>query len=522
MLWWYDETASVWRPIGSASGGTGAGGAPSYAAAPMQLGLLAAAEEGPTGAFYTFKIDKTISVPINLRILDMKTGAVVRKRQTVGLANVDANKAFNRTVTMYLPLDALQAQVISPKEAPEFYATIDDDANKTAIAQVLKAAGADSAKVITLSLSSQIPNLTESRVEAPDTFLTKTFGPGKNKTALAYYEAVDPFNEKTTFSNWLEMNGFTSNGVAQAEDAKTVFFNACDLGFGRSMHLKMTKASDGQTNLAFYVSNFPSAVDANANRDEIATVAMDYVPHPKFQKRMTAFYVFPKGKNQQRLTSADLDGKGAKFVPNLCMICHGGSKEKLDNVGTEKNPSGDVLARFLPFDLNSYTYGANNGPLSQSAQAAMFKTLNQGVLLTAPTPATLTLVQGWYGSGGGGFSFVPPGWTNTPGNANVKSAYASAFAISCRTCHVSRFDASLAFPSFADLNEKSGDVDYLVYDLPKKEAEPMPNAFRTFTLFWGSEGANTAGVVTPQKPPPDQTLLLQSVLGLKGPRPAAP
>jgi mono/diheme cytochrome c family protein len=113
-------------------------------------------------------------------------------------------------------------------------------------------------------------------------------------------------------------------------------------------------------------------------------------------------------------------------------------------------------------------------------------------------------------------TFVPGGWID-PANANVKAAYSGAFAISCRSCHAARVAAGLAFPTFADLNKKKNDVNDLVYALPK-DVQPMPNALRTFTIFWGSEGANVKGLNA--KPPPDQTDLLQSVLGLAGPRPA--
>ena len=43
---------------------------------------------------------------------------------------------------------------------------------------------------------------------------------------------------------------------------------------------------------------------------------MDYAPNPKDPtNRIISFYVFDKGG--VRVTSADLDGQGNKFVPNL-------------------------------------------------------------------------------------------------------------------------------------------------------------------------------------------------------------
>jgi len=58
------------------------------------------------------------------------------------------------------------------------------------------------------------------------------------------------------------------------DDAKVIFFNACDLGFGRSMHMK-TSVVNGKNNYAFCVYYHGSAEDARNTKDLIAIAAVE-------------------------------------------------------------------------------------------------------------------------------------------------------------------------------------------------------------------------------------------------------
>jgi len=514
LLWVYDESAAAWRPSGSAAASTIPGGTSSFAAQPPKAGVVAVAKEDPKAA-YLIKIDQTISVPINLRVVD-QNGNIEVDRRTVGRANADPANTFIRTARVRMSKsEALDIQVISPKEGPEFYPAIPLERERTAIAQVQKAAKADPDTAITMSLSSQILTLTENRVNTPDEFLTMKFGAGNKEDAAAYYDLVDPTSAKTTFANWVKLNGFgtVTKGVPQFQDAKAFYFNACDLGFGRAMYYKTTTDADGKPDYAFYVQNYPSPDDASVDRGLIATVAMDYVPHPNTQARFATFYVFNNKGN--RVNSADLDGRGEKFVPNLCLMCHG-ADYSLYTALNNKNKSGILDAHFIPFDLNSFTYSTQFGPLSMSRQLPNFATLNQATLQTGPSPYITTLVKGWYSQANTNEffgTFVPPGWRN---NNNTLQLYSSAFAVSCRSCHVVRNNDSQAFPNFTNLQKKSRTINDYVFNM--KEEYVMPNAFRTFTIFWGSQGANNANVWFNKNVtrPPDQSLLLQSALGLPG------
>ncbi len=143
-----------------------------------------------------------------------------------------------------------------------------------------------------------------------------------------------------------------------------------------------------KTNIAYYVVNYPSLEAAKAGivgkplsvADEApATVAMDFAWDGK--KRYTKFDVFDIGRNPNRplRPNADLDGAGAKIVPNLCVVCHAEQavKFKAGRLGfTMAPPDGDTKARFIPFDLESFTYATAPG-----VEKAAFRKLNQGIYL---------------------------------------------------------------------------------------------------------------------------------------------
>jgi uncharacterized repeat protein (TIGR01451 family) len=501
QLWWLDLIKLVWVPMGPAAASVTSTGAPAFDCLSSNLGMLAVAVAEPPPKIVIFlDIDATIAVPVNTRILDTQTGALIRE-DTLGRAPV-----FNRSQQVVVPQIPLTIQVLSPKEAPEVYTPTPDDANKTVIAQVLVAGALTNGTHVPIGLSAQIPDLTAARVNQSEQFLVFKFGAGTGALATNYYSLVDKLGLKMNLAGFESANGFTVSGVRQPDDASAYFFNACDLGFGRSMHMKKKVAEDKNNDYAFYVSNHPSAADAVSNRDVIATVAMDYVYNPETKTRITAFYAYDKAG--ARLYSADLDGRGEKYLPTLCLSCHGADKGLNNDFKKGQSERGDLGARFIPFDIDSYTYSAI-ASLSESNQAASFLALNQAVMNTGPTDAMTNLIEGWYGGvtlpTPFNAAFVPAGWTNTVANNNIRPGYSGSFAISCRSCHVVR-DDDKAFINAGQLDPIRAQES--VFQIGTR---PMPNALRTFTIFWGSEGAN---IIKTNGVPPDQTLLLAQALGL--------
>ena len=307
--------------------------------------------------------------------------------------------------------------------------------------------------------------------------------------ATAYYAAIDPAGAKTTFPAWRTANGFspTDNSL---DDAYAIYYNARDLGFGRSMHMK---AQNG--NYAYYVSNYRSVDDARLNTNLIATVAMDYSPVAGVSngQPFIKFYVY----NQvgQLVPSADLDGCGQKFVPGLCQICHNGLGPFFSAPGGAGQQSPDVNARFLTFDLDNFEY--STAPrYGRSDQEAMFEKLNVGILNANPSLAETELIQGWYQCTGTttsscaastqNSSFIPAGWANSPSNPSASSNYLNGVKPACRTCHVSQQPTPFDFDTAASFTSLRANILQRVCIATPilSSTESMPQARVTYLRFW--------------------------------------
>lgn len=167
--------------------------------------------------------------------------------------------------------------------------------------------------------------------------------------AEAYYSAVDP-NNLDTLTKWKMHNNFDNAAVTNA-----TFRDAKDLGYGRDMY-----AWQHEGNTYIYVNNYvvelqpgdatqygPLNLDAAIEKNpqyHIGTNAIEFSPDPTDpadpKHRIVKFFIFgPADANgvQRRLNSADLDGRGVKYMPTMCTVCHGGTMYPLTNSG-EFNP----------------------------------------------------------------------------------------------------------------------------------------------------------------------------------------
>ena len=334
---------------------------------------------------------------------------------------------------------------------------------------------------------------------------------GSEQTAAAYYDAIDPTGQKTTLGAWIAANAFDV-----ATDQRAVYRNAADLGFGRIMSLH----TSAEGYVAAYVENYPtlaSAVNAfeTGSRTELlATVAMEWSPGPSGGEPYTKFYTF--GPDDSRITSIDLDGRGAKFVPGLCNVCHGGEPKPL--VSGAFPDQGHTDAQFLPWDLDTYEF-SNDPDYTRDAQEPTLKALNAGALRTYPTIPTAgawsgrvarELIEGWYGGAGlpaSSFNgeFVPLGW-RTPENggpagnpSDSEEIYLDVIGPNCRACHVVRgryLDSyaegeSIDFATYEDFIDYQEQTIDLVFD-----ASEMPDALVTFGNFWSTR---EDGVIAAEK-----------------------
>jgi hypothetical protein len=324
---------------------------------------------------------------------------------------------------------------------------------------------------------------------------------GTQASAEAYYRAIDPLNEKTNLSDWLSANGFDAGA-----DARAVYRNAADLGFGRVMSLRTL--NDGS--VAAYVENYATldeAVDADETGNRaglLATVAMEFSPGPSGGEPYTKFYTF--GPDDARVIAIDLDGRGAKFMPGLCNVCHGGQPQPL--VGGEFPDGGRTDAQFLPWDLETYEFSQRSG-YTRAEQEAALKVLNIGSLSTYPAAATQglwsgraarELIEGWYGGTALPAAivdpaFVPEGWRSQvnggpQGNpSGIEDLYLQVVAPNCRACHIMRgryFSEHpegelIDFAGYSEFMAWEDRLEALTYD-----GGTMPDALVTFEQFWGN------------------------------------
>lgn len=310
---------------------------------------------------------------------------------------------------------------------------------------------------------------------------------GSAGNADAYYDTIDPTGAKTTFDAWRSLNGFDSGVVLNA-----TYLNNVDLNFGRDMYVK--ELPDGS--VASYVQNYPTLTDAVDGTGLLATVAMEFrapvdaAGDPLGRPPITTFYVFDG--DGQRVNRIDLDGRGEKYVPGLCNVCHGGKPKDLRDDDGRYLDDGDTGAKWIPWDLDTYRFHPSR---TRASQEAAFKAMNRVILSTFPTVTTRGLVHGWYGGAGmpnsafdGGY--LPSGWTGKP------ALYREVVAPSCRACHAQRgtyhnaggffqgeaLQTSLEFNSFGAFEGYRDQIEDLVYD-----QGVMPLALRTYQLFWRSD-----------------------------------
>ena len=347
-------------------------------------------------------------------------------------------------------------------------------------------------------------------------------------TADAYYQAIDPGNQKTFFGDWLTRNGINLGDPTTYTLAG--YFNAIDLGFGR----RMIVSKDGT---AWVVTNHRTVDDAVNDVNPIAAVAMEFQPDATTGNTFTKFYIYDRGQqvvnpatgqlDNPRVNKADLDGGGAKYLPGLCIVCHGGKNPANVSPGQPyPNPGGNVHAHFLPFDLDALQY-SSNPQFTRDAQQDTFRQLNQSVLnIQTKNPdynnnlllTLIELVEGWYGqafnqngatlTGTQNTNFVASGWAADPprGQTVPANVYSGVIARSCRNCHSTR-------PSPYDFSSNNtsptimspfifGNVDLTQSHIttpPIGTPAIMPHIRRTQQRFWLNTSAKPEA--TPPAPP---------------------
>jgi hypothetical protein len=344
--------------------------------------------------------------------------------------------------------------------------------------------------------------------DEPEKFLSRQNALGTSaESAKGYYRALVPglqFDSNNqvvpgsnsthdTLEHWLAFAKFDPGlpdvvglaappGIDHLTSEQVAYLNHNDLGFGRRMTIRVDQA----TNEVFaFVTNYGSADDAAENRSPAATVAMEFTALAGVPEPVVKFFVF--APDRKLTLSANLDGNGEKYVPNLCQNCHGGKPYDPTNVASPTPAEVSLRysatspgASFREFDLGSFHYpgGKTNIPTDPTLLDA-FKRLNEFVEKTKPSPAISELIKGWYAKPNVPFDadFVPTGWQTTH-----PALYLNVVAKSCRTCHVA-LKGNIEWKTYEELQLKYNKVQDLVCE---GNSRPMPHAKVTYNNFWSS------------------------------------
>jgi hypothetical protein len=351
--------------------------------------------------------------------------------------------------------------------------------------------------------------------------------------AQAYYAAIDPGNKRDT------LDKFISHHANDGRDwVHVIFRDTQDLGYGRDMHMRAHRNAHGCPEIAFYVRNFvvapvpgfdygplnleaaikndtkyhfgTNAIEVSRADDDVACTG------PRFLK----FFTYaPTG---ERALFANLDGRGAKAMPQICVSCHGGTLRPLDSnrnyttTYADDTGIGDTKSRLQPFSVDTFEFSTIPG-FSRAELEHNLKIINDTVLSTyVPTenPPGVTegewqgtfareILEGHYTDPASGqpsqtyiSGFVPDGWQSSLGAgrpANTDQLYREVVSHHCIICHAGR-STNLGPNSDSLPNRQGKDIDFETWEKFASYAEDiarlvfaegrMPLALLNFEAFW--------------------------------------
>ena len=361
--------------------------------------------------------------------------------------------------------------------------------------------------------------------------------------ARTYYEAIDPANAKDTLAKWKAANGFGNVPGALGEVAAT-FGDVRDLGYGRRMSARqnpdgtiamfvenyLVNAGDGYTYSPLNLDAAIAAAQGAAangtrldNRWHVGTNAIEFSPGPNGGAPFVKFYTFSPTTGE-RLLMANLDGRGAKAMPGICINCHGGRGDPLTPLAADGKPRfplvqnsvsqhrGDVQARMQLFNLDILDFASTAG-FTRVELEPVLKTMNKMVLCSYPLPApsafpedacrpvaSLASTNEWQGTaagmlkaayGGDGMpaavfsdNYVPANWLT----AGQSTLYRNVAHQACMTCHRLRGtgnQSDIDFMSYAKFQGYSDRIKAHVIDRGN-----MPLAKIVSEHFWASTAPN--------------------------------
>jgi hypothetical protein len=556
-VWSYDEKDGRWKPSGKAKYKVGQ---QAYVGTVNHLSTINMDQPGPVSCI---RVHTDIGLPagLRLRVSDAPGGIAFAQVKSMLLAG-ELNKAdgplnavFRVPANNDVKFEILNDSGVLVSGSPNPMVVVEDGDTRLTIGTPLVdnivttgPANADlwpdydfaSCKDVTLKLfprwgSYPVSSFLFKKAPLPGDPGT----PATEATALAYYAAVDPPDvpagfpqgRRTTLGAWWLQNGFDpANGnpaPAMGEPltnyARTSYLNNNDLGSGRDMHFH--RSPDGT--LSAFVTNYSRNVSfdqraefaddaldgiASAASNPGATVCMEFKPVETdlTNRKIVKFFVFAGNGNTAaaiRQTKADLDGFGARFVPGLCVNCHG-----YDSGGGYFNPLSptlddvDIGSSFRELDLSTYHFPGSRLAPNAAEQAAtrlqnlmIRDTALAFPFLSPQNPVArgpiVALINGWYSMGADqDNTFTPAAW-ELPGSGSMLSEglYQDVVKVSCRTCHIA-FDSSddstgLDWNRYDQMSLTGFRNDFIRLlavgpNWTTGSARIMPHALVTYRNFW--------------------------------------
>ncbi len=360
--------------------------------------------------------------------------------------------------------------------------------------------------------------------------------------ALAYYAAIDPFGNKKNFEAWKAANHFDEPGVAQVT---AVFGDFRDLGYGR----RMTARQNTDGTIAFFVENYlvdiggggyGSSLNLDAavvqdQRWKANINAIEFSPGPGGTVKFAKFYSFDAVTHERRLEQ-DIDGRGLKALPGVCITCHGGRGDALTPLDPttgrplfpllahSENPAqrGDARGHLHVFEVDALTFSTRQG-YTRAEQESVLKTMNKIVLcsypLAGPRPGPPSVdacrppadPREWQGTaalliknGYGGPELpqanyaeadVPNDWKL----AGQEALYKNVVVPACRSCHIVRGIQDMSdidLTSFIKFDSYGDRIKAHVFDRGN-----MPLAKIVFDKFWSTNMAGQLATYLDAKGP---------------------
>lgn len=362
---------------------------------------------------------------------------------------------------------------------------------------------------------------------------TGTYTTNDDSYAQAYYDAIDPLDERATLNGFKSKNGFGS-AVPGVSEVNVIFRDAKDLGYGRKMTVRFTNSAypgwPGTHWVAAFVENYQvvpfagvnysslnleAAVTGNTNY-HVGTNAIEYTLAPDNTRKFAKFYTYSPTTGA-RLDTVNLDGRGQKAMPSVCINCHGGRADPLLTFdapvagGTTRFPNnGYVKARMQPIDVGSVEFW-NSAPYRRIDQEEALRQINYalfcthsvatGVVIPAagvdacrPAPieghdyqgAAADMMKDWYLANGGISTpnaalvdtYVPAGWVGQ------EALYNNVVKPYCRVCHQLRGTENpnqpdIDFTSFARFSSYADRIKHHVFDRGN-----MPLGLLIYNEFW--------------------------------------